>query len=265
LSESEDEELVTLSVDDHVATLTLNDPARRNCVSARMSKDVAAACARLADNPDVHAVVVTGAGPVFSAGGDVDSLTRRDNPLEVAYRGFAGIAAIEVPVVCAVNGPAVGAGLNFALACDVIVAARSAYFEARFLDIGIHPGGGYLWAVRHAAGAQAAAAMALFGERISADRAEQLGLVWRSVDDDHLAEYVHGLATRAARPSSELSRRTKTTLRTSAAITRRQVAVDVEQVAQHWSMDRPAFAEGVAALRRRLARTPANGDRIGRP
>jgi enoyl-CoA hydratase len=246
------EALAHLEVVDHVATITLADPDRRNCVSAALSQDVADLCRQIAGSREVGAVVLRAQGPVFSAGGDVDTLTANNTPTEQLYRGFAALAALGVPVLAAVNGPAIGAGMNFALACDVIVAAESAYFDARFLDIGIHPGGGYLWSLQQRVGRQAAAAVTLFGERVSAEHAEQLGLVWRTVPDVQLTEVTTAMAVRAVGVPRELMRRTKGTLAASVAVTNRRDAVDLETVAQEWSMAQPEFAAGVQAMRQRL-------------
>jgi enoyl-CoA hydratase/carnithine racemase len=247
--------LVDVRVTDGIAWITLNDPARRNCVSARMSLDLADVCEELAGDPAVRVAVITGAGSSFSSGGDIDSLTRPGQPLEALYRGFSGLAALPVPVLAAVNGPAVGAGMNFALACDVIVAGSSARFDPRFLDVGIHPGGGHLWRLQQLVGRQAAAAMVIFGENVTAGQAERLGLVWRVVADEELAGVARELASRVAGRSHELVRRTKASLGASTGITQQRLATDLELVAQEWSMSRPAFTAGVAALRDRLGRS----------
>jgi len=244
--------VVLVDVADDIAWITLNDPARRNCVSARLSVALAEVCEEIAGNSKIRVAVLTGAGSTFSAGGDIDSLTRRDQPLEVLYRGFRGLASLPVPVIAAVNGPAVGAGMNFALSCDVIVAGMSARFDPRFLDIGIHPGGGHLWRLQRLVGTQAAAAMVILGESVSAEHAERIGLVWRAVGDDELVATVRALATRVAGRSPELVRRTKASLVASQGITHERMAIDLEQVAQQWSMSRPAFAEGVRTLREKL-------------
>jgi enoyl-CoA hydratase/carnithine racemase len=157
-----------------------------------------------------------------------------------------------VPTLAAVNGPAIGAGLNFALACDVIIAAESAYFDSAFLDIALHPGGGFLWRLQQAVGRQAAAAAVLFGERIGAAEAERLGLVWRVVPDAELADVAARMAARVAGCSDALVRRTKASLAASTSITSRQLAVDLELVAERWSMAQPAFAEGVTDLLDRI-------------
>jgi enoyl-CoA hydratase len=246
-------ELVGVKIVDNVAWLTLDDPARRNSVTAAMSNQVAARCAELAADSQVHVVVLTSSGPAFSSGGDVTSLTTRSDPLHVSYRGFEALAALTVPTLAAVNGPAVGAGVNFALACDVIVAGESARFDPRFLDIGIHPGGGLLWRLSQRAGGQAAAALVLFGESLTGRQAAEVGLAWSCVPDDELVATVQRMAVRAAGRSGELVRRTKASLRASLPITVARQASDLELTAQQWSMTRPAFAEGVRKLQERLA------------
>lgn len=247
------EVMITFSVDDGVGLLTLDDPSRRNAVSAALSVAVRSAVRPLA--PDVRALVLAANGPAFSAGGDIDSLTRRDVPLPVLYEGFQAISALPIPTIAAVDGPAVGAGMNWALACDVIIASPKAAFDPRFLDIGIHPGGGHLWRLTRLVGRQAAAAMVLCGESVSGQDAVTIGLAWRCVDDP--VSFALALARRVAGRSDELVRRTKATLDASAALTHEEAAVELEQQAQEWSMTRPAFAEGVARLRARLQRKDA--------
>lgn len=240
--------LVDVVVSDGVAVLTLNDPGRRNCVSEAMSLDVAAACARIAHDRDVKVVVVTGAGKAFSAGGDIDSLVKPIGDLAPLYRGFSALGSLVVPTIAAVNGPAVGAGANFALACDVIIAGRSARFDPVFLDVGIHPGGGHLWRMNRLVGRQSTAAMVIFGESLDAEEAQARGLIWRAVDDDDLMAEAERMARNVTGRSSELVRRTKASLRTSLPIMDERLAIDLEQAAQEWSMSRPAFIEGAKAL-----------------
>ena len=244
---------VQLDVDDGVATITLNDVARRNSVTAELSLAVEAACQEVTAEHKARAVVLTAAGPAFSAGGDIGSLTSRTTALATFYRGFEALDALTVPTLAAVNAPAVGAGMNFALSCDVIIAAESARFDPRFLEIGIHPGGGHLWRLQARAGRQAAAALVLFGEALTGQEAVTHGLAWACVPDDELLPRARALARRAAGRSGELTARTKATLNASLPITNGRDARDLEQVAQEWSMSRPAFREGVAALQRKLA------------
>jgi enoyl-CoA hydratase len=245
--------LVRTDVVDGVATLTLDDVPRRNSVTAQLSLAVEAACRSVAIDPGVRAVVLAAAGPAFSAGGDLGSLTDRSGSLGTLYRGFGALAALAVPTLAAVNGPAVGAGMNFALACDVIIAAESARFDPRFLDVGIHPGGGHLWRLQHLAGRQAAAALVLFGESLTGQQAAAHGVAWACVPDADLLPTAQAMAGRVARRSAELVRRTKASLAASVPMTNPRAAVELEQAAQEWSMSRPAFRDGVAALQRKLA------------
>lgn len=246
-------DLVGVEIVEHVAWLTLDNLARRNSVTAALSTELARRCAEVADDPDVHVVVLTSSGPVFSAGGDVDSLSGGSERLGVLYRGFDALAGLRVPTIAAVNGAAVGAGVNFALACDVIVAAESARFDPRFLDIGIHPGGGHLWRLSQRVGGQAATALVIFGEQVTGRQAAELGLAWSCVPDDELIPAVRSMAARAARRSAELVQRTKASLRASLPITVARQAVDLEFAAQQWSMTRPAYRAGVRLLQERLA------------
>jgi enoyl-CoA hydratase/carnithine racemase len=250
-----------------IATITLNDPSRRNSVTPELSIAVEAACQQIAADWDARVVIVTGAGPAFSAGGDLGSLTDAAQTgtaasLRTVYRGFEALAALTVPTLAAVNGPAVGAGMNFALACDVIIAAESARFDPRFLDVGIHPGGGHLWRLQARAGRQAAAALVLFGESLTGQQAAARGLAWACVPDSDLLSKARELAGRAARRSPDLVRRTKATLSASVPITNARDATDLELIAQQWSMSRPAFREGVAALQRQLAERRAGSPKF---
>ena len=244
--------LVSVVISDGIAVITLDDERRRNCVSAKLSTDLATVCEAVNQDPTVRTVILTGAGGVFSAGGDIDSLNDPNRDLAAAYKGFAGLGSLVVPTIAAVNGPAVGAGLNFALACDVIIAGRSARFDPSFLDIGIHPGGGHLWRLSRLVGRQATAAMVIMGEKLDAEQAQARGLIWRAVDDAELMTEARRLAGRVASRSPELVRRTKASLRASLPIMDERLAIDLELVAQEWSMSRPAFVEGSKALKERV-------------
>ena len=167
--------------------VTLNDPDHRNA----LSYDLTTASRRrdgCAARTDVSGIVIAAAPPVYSAGGSVDDLLEPKAPLEAMYAGFEAIAAAPVPTVAAVGGPAVGAGVNVALACDVIVCSPSARFDPRWLDVGIHPGGGNLWSLRERIGRQATAALVLCGESVDGEEAARIGLAWRCVPDDGLVE-----------------------------------------------------------------------------
>jgi enoyl-CoA hydratase len=248
------EPTVRSEVVDGVGVVTLDAPKRRNAFDLAMCEQVVAALDALEADEAVGALVVTGAGSAFCAGADLMHLgeSQRDGLLAI-YEGFLRFARSPLPTIAAVNGPAVGAGMNLALACDVRVCGPSARFDTRFLQLGIHPGGGHTWMLRRAVGPQAAAAMVLFGEVLDGEEAERSGLAWRCVPDDQLVSYATGLAARAASGPPELVRRIKATLGDVAAIDDHDQAVQRELVDQLWSVQQPAFATRLEQLRRRIS------------
>ncbi len=237
-----------------VAVVTLDDPDHRNALNAAMVAEIVGAFDALEADPDVGAVVVTGAPPAFCAGADLSHLgsSRREGLREI-YEGFLRMARSPLPTIAAVNGAAVGAGMNLALACDVRLAGTSARFDTRFLQLGIHPGGGHTWMLQRAVGSAAASAMVVFGEVVDGADAERIGLVWRCVDDAVLREVALEMAGRAAAAPRELVRRTKATLGAVASTGDHDAAVDLELDVQLWSMDQPEFAERLAALQARIS------------
>jgi enoyl-CoA hydratase len=247
--------LVQVEVTDGVAVVTLDDPEHRNALGPEMVAAMVGAFDQIETDPSVGAVVVTGAPPAFCAGANLASLgsdRRREGLLDI-YESFLRIARCPLPTLAAVNGAAVGAGMNVALACDVRLAGASARFDTRFLQLGIAPGGGHTWMLERAVGGPAAAAaMVLFGEVVDAGEAERVGLVWRSVADDQLLPAALAMAARAAGAPGELTRRTKQTLRDVAAIDEHDAAVQREFEVQLWSMDTAEFAERLAAMRAKV-------------
>ncbi len=248
-------EHITVAVDRNrrVATLTLDQPDRRNSLTLAMVAEIVAAVDDLEARDDVGALVVTGAGSAFCAGADLGHLgASRESGLRDIYEGFLRIGRSPLPTVAAVNGAAVGAGMNLALCCDIRLAARRARFDTRFLQLGLHPGGGHTWMLQKIVGPQTARAMVLFGEVLDGAAAERTGLVWRCVDDADLMETAAALAASAASAPTELARRTKATLATVAGLDHHADAVDVELEAQVWSLDQPDFAERLAALQTQI-------------
>lgn len=244
--------LVTTSVEEGVATLRLSDGAHRNVLSPAMSLAIESGIAGvLADG--ARAVVLCAEPPVFSAGGSLDSLLDRSVPLTEIYRGFLALADCPVPTVAAVGGPAVGAGVNLALCCDVVLASPAARFDPRFLDVGIHPGGGHLWRLERRVGTQGAAAMVLLGDVLDGEEAAARGMAWRCVPDEELEPAALRLARRAAARDPELVARTKASLRAGAALSDPAEALALELEAQEWSMARPSFDETVRRIRSSIA------------
>jgi enoyl-CoA hydratase len=247
--------LVRTEIDQRVAVVTLDDPKRRNAISLRMAEELEATFGSLEASPDVGAVVITGTPPAFSAGADLDDLEHATREsLGRIYRGFLAVARFPLPTIAAVNGPAVGAGLNLALCCDLRVAARRARFESRFLDLALHPGGGHTWMLRNLLGPQGAAALVLCNESLNGEEAVRRGMAWSCVDDEALPGEARRLATRCASAPRELLVRLKATLRDMAAVTGHAEAVERELEPQYWSVKQKAFLERLASLKRRISK-----------
>ena len=245
---------VLVDVADGVATLTLNNPAERNTLTAPMVEEIVAAMDRIEANDGIGAVVVTGAPPAFCAGANLGNLAEAEGPaLRTIYEGFLRVARSPLPTLAAVNGAAVGAGMNMALGCDVRVAGASARFDTRFLTLGLHPGGGHTWMMRRIIGPQEAAAMILFGEVADGAEAERIGLVHRCVPDGELLAITHAMAAKAAEAPRELAITVKRTLGDMADVTTHDAAVDRELEPQVWSTQQPWFKERLARMQARIS------------
>lgn len=237
-----------------VAVLTVSDPARRNAMDIRMAGLLTEAVEAAVADEGVGAIVVTGTDPAFCAGGNLTELSDADPArLRRVYEGFLAVAQCPLPTIAAVNGAAVGAGLNLALACDVRLAGPRARFDTRFLPLGLHPGGGYTWMVHRVVGPQVAAALTLFGDVLDAAEAQRLGLVLRTVDDVKAAALE--MATRAADAPRTLAVTTKATMRVTANLQAQTDAVEVEVRAQAESVRQDAFRERLAALQAKISRS----------
>ncbi|VEG39902.1 enoyl-CoA hydratase/carnithine racemase [Mycolicibacterium flavescens] len=246
---------VLIDIQDRVAVLTVNDPERRNAVTFEISTALREAVDAAEADPDVHAVIVTGAGKAFCAGADLSALgSATEDGLRKIYDGFLAVANCALPTIAAVNGPAVGAGLNLALAADVRIAGPAALFDPRFQKLGIHPGGGATWMLQRAIGPQAARASLLFGMRFDAEAAVRYGLALEVADDPVAA--ARELAKGPAGAPREVVLATKASMRATANpgvvdTDQHRIAVDTELGPQAASIQSPEFAELLAAARRR--------------
>jgi 2-(1,2-epoxy-1,2-dihydrophenyl)acetyl-CoA isomerase len=199
-------ETILYDLADGVARLTLNRPERLNSFTARMHEEVADALDRV-EAAGARALLLSGAGRGFCAGQDLSdravapggeavdlgaSVEKYYNPL---VRRLTGL---PLPVICAVNGVAAGAGANIALACDIVLAARSASFIESFAAIGLIPDSGGTWHLARLVGQARALGLALTGEKLSAEKAEAWGLIWKCIDDDVLQAEASALAARLA-------------------------------------------------------------------
>lgn len=247
-------DLVSVQVNERVALITVNDPDRRNAVTGVMSARLRAAVHRAENDPDVHAVVITGAGKAFCAGADLSVLGSGDEQgLLELYDGFMAVGGCRLPTIAAVNGAAVGAGLNLALAADVRIAGPGAVFEARFQQLGLHPGGGCTWMLQRAVGPQVARAALLFGMRLDADTAVAHGLALRIADDPVAAALE--LAAGPATAPREVVLATKATMGVTAGpgacdTEEHESAMRTELGPQAASARSPEFAARLDAARR---------------
>jgi enoyl-CoA hydratase len=234
---------------ERVAVITLIDRERRNAMTATMVTEIVETFDSLEADESVGAVVITGEPPAFCSGADVAALgSLSDEQTEGGrrsitsiYEGFLRVLRSPIPTVAAVNGPAVGAGMNLALACHVRLAGESARFDTRFLRIGLHPGGGHAWMLDRAVGPQAAAAMVLFGQRLDGARAAQVGLAWACHPDDELVDRAVDLASGAASVPRELSAAATATLREAPWQADFDAAVATEVTRQTWSLAQGFF------------------------
>ncbi len=248
--------LIRKEVRDRVAVLTFDDPEKRNAITLAMNTEIGDALDEWEADPGIGALVVTGASPAFCAGADLDDLLAGSNAEEMKaiYDGFLRIAHSPLPTVAAVNGAAVGAGMNMVLACDVALAGRKyAKFDSRFLQIGIHPGGGHTWRLRQITGRSTTMAMVVFNQILRADRAREVGLVWDVVDDDSLIDEAVALAAIAAGQERDLNARTKASILSLDTVTESNAAVDHEIDPQLWSMSQPTFRALVERLQKSIS------------
>lgn len=245
---------VSVSIDDNgVALITLNAPERRNSLTLPMVEEIVAIVNDCNADDNVGALVVTGEGKGFCAGATLDHLAGSSAPSESrnvasVYDGFLVFQSSPKPTIAAVNGSAVGAGMNLALACDLRIASTNAKFIDRFVNLGLHPGGGHTWMLQRAVGPQVARAMVLFGQEFSGEQAAQFGLVYECVAPDELLPRALEIGAGAAAGPRELSRRTKATMNRMFDVDTSEDAVAIELEVQAWSLQTDEFKARIAKL-----------------
>jgi 2-(1,2-epoxy-1,2-dihydrophenyl)acetyl-CoA isomerase len=199
-----DYDTIDFKLDDGIARITLNRPDRLNSFTAEMHQELRSA---LGEAASARVVVITGAGRAFCAGQDLNerAVASEGHPVDLGQTVETGwnplirlLASMPQPVIAQVNGVAAGAGANIALACDIVVAGRSAKFIQSFAAIGLIPDSGGSWVLPRLVGQARAMGLALTGEPLSAETAEEWGLIWKCVDDDILAGEVDAIATKLA-------------------------------------------------------------------
>lgn len=249
-------EHILFTIEQGVATLTLNRPEQLNSFNAQMHKEVREALKQARQNPEVRCLLITGSGRGFCAGQDLgdrnvapgaaapdlgESIEKNYNPLIRTLRD------LPMPVICAVNGVAAGAGANIALACDITLAAKSASFIQAFCKIGLVPDSGGTWTLPRAVGMARAKALALLGDRLSAEQAEQWGMIWRCVDDAALQDEALKLARQLATQPTYGLALIKRALNASASNSF-DAQLDLERDLQRLAGRSEDYREGVAAF-----------------
>jgi 2-(1,2-epoxy-1,2-dihydrophenyl)acetyl-CoA isomerase len=253
------EALVLVADRGAVRTLTLNRPATLNSFTAAMHAQLLPALEAAAADASVRAVVITGAGRGFCAGQDLRDPAMAagvdvGGVIERFYRPLATrVRSMPVPVIAAVNGVAAGAGANLALCCDLVVAARSASFIQAFSKIGLVPDCGGTWLLPRLVGRARALGLAMTGDKLPAEDAERIGLIWQCVDDALMMETVAALADRLAGMPSKALAETRRALDTAMPADFGD-ALALEAAAQRELGAAHDFAEGVAAF---FAKRPA--------
>ena len=253
--------------DEAVLTLTLNRPAALNSFDASMHEALMAHLQAAADDTSVRCVVITGAGRAFCAGQDLADPAVAPDPdpaappkdvgalIEARYKPLAlRLRSLPVPTVAAVNGVAAGAGANLALQCDIVIAARSASFIQAFSRIGLIPDCGGTWLLPRLVGRARALALAMLAERLPADEAQRMGLIWQCVDDDRFAAATAELAARLAGSPVKALVQTRHAIDAAADLDW-AAALDLEAQVQGRLGAAPDSREGVRAfLEKRAAR-----------
>jgi 2-(1,2-epoxy-1,2-dihydrophenyl)acetyl-CoA isomerase len=249
-------ETIIFEIKDGVARLTLNRPDRLNSFTVQMHKEVAAALTEVETNKAARVLVLTGAGRGFCAGQDLNdrAVAPGAAPVDLGesvekYYGplIKRLSTLKMPVICAVNGVAAGAGANIAVACDIVIAAKSAKFIESFANIGLIPDSGGTWHLAKHVGQARALGMALTGEPIPAETAAAWGLIWKCVDDEKLAEEVGALAAKFANGPTRGLAATKAAIR-AAWLKDLNTELDIERDLMRELGNSHDYQEGVKAF-----------------
>ncbi|GAA6153585.1 2-(1,2-epoxy-1,2-dihydrophenyl)acetyl-CoA isomerase PaaG [Pseudoteredinibacter isoporae] len=250
-------ETIEFSINNGVAVLTLNRPDNLNSFNTQMHEEVRQAITQVRTGGEARCLLITANGRGFCAGQDLgdrsvsadgqmpdlgDSVEKNYNPL------IRSIHNLDMPVVCAVNGVAAGAGASIALACDIVLAAKSASFIQAFCKIGLIPDSGGTWALPRLVGLARAKGLALLGDKLSAEQAEKWGLIWECVEDAELMEKANALATHfASQPTKGLAM-TKRALRESTSNSLHE-QLELEKEYMRIGGRTEDYKEGVAAFK----------------
>lgn len=253
-------ETIVFSCEAGIARLTLNRPERLNAFTVQMHQEVMDALSFVGGRVDARVLLLTGSGRGFCAGQDLaERDARSDAPfdlganIEAFYNPLVRrITTLELPVVCAVNGVAAGAGANIALACDIVIAKKSARFLQSFAKIGLLPDSGGTWLLPRLAGQARAVALAMTGEALEAERAAEWGMIWKAVEDERFEPEVEALIAHFAAAPTRALAAIKQAMRSSATSTMSQ-QLDIERDLQRQLGLSNDYREGIDAFKAKRA------------
>lgn len=254
-------EQIRFETGDRIARITLNRPDRLNSFTAQMHAELRDALARVTGDGDARVLVLTGAGRAFCAGQDLSdrAVAPGAAPVDLGasiednYRPLVlSIRNLPLPVVCAVNGVAAGAGANIALACDIVIATKSASFIQAFCKIGLVPDSGGTYFLPRLVGTARAMGLALLGDKLPAQQAADWGLIWKCVDDADLAPTVEGLLAQLAQGPTRGLVATRRALHAGYAATL-ETQLDLERDLQREAGFSEDYREGVSAFLQKRA------------
>jgi 2-(1,2-epoxy-1,2-dihydrophenyl)acetyl-CoA isomerase len=244
---------IRLELVDKVAILAIVRPEVKNALDFATLHQIGHALDRITSEPGIRAMVLTGTGGSFCAGADIMGMAAEDSTGATKALGelfnplLERLHELPIPLICAVNGAAAGGGFAYALAGDIVIAARSAYFLLPFAKLGLVPDVGVTWILPRLAGFARASAMMLLGDRIPAERAEQWGMIWQVVDDAALLETALGIARKLADGPTIAFRLTRAALREAQNLTLREtLALEVHN--QALASQTEDCGEGLAAM-----------------
>jgi enoyl-CoA hydratase/carnithine racemase len=246
---------ILFEVKDGIAAVTLNQPEKRNAMTVQMGEEFLHAVGSLRGRDDVRVMVLTGSGRAFCAGGSLDMIqaksagSRDDNKATMIsfYRRFLAVLDLPFPTIASINGYAIGAGLCFALACDIRLASEEARMGMNFVRLGLHPGMGATYLLPRLIGTARACEMFFTGELVDGREAERLGLVNRAYPGADLAEETARMAKRIAGNAPAAVRGVKRGVHQGVSATLEEV-FDYESTEQSKCFETSDFAEGVSAM-----------------
>jgi len=248
-------ETILLDVKDGAYRLTLNRPDKLNSFNEQMHEEVREVLTRIEFDVEARVLLITGAGRGFCAGQDLGDRDVNAGPLDLSqgpeknYNPLVRrLVALPLPVVCGVNGVAAGMGVNLAAACDIAIATKSAKFAQAFSAIGLVPDAGGTWHLPRRMGQARALGFTLLNERLTADQAEEFGLIWKAVDDDAFAETLDTIVAKLAHAPTFGLASAKRAIRASSTSTLDE-ALDRERDMQKQCGLSPDYKEGVNAFK----------------